>query len=455
MDHTTERMEKVVEALTGQFGEKLRGWMEEIRDTDAMTLDRLEDAVRGGMQSLGREALQGLVDMVGTGKSTEPVGCPKCGKKMAFVRYQRKWVQTLLGAIRPERAYYHCAECRQGHVPLDHQLGLGSDSLSGELEQALCLLVARMPLEETADTLQRLLRVEVDDNTVQRAALRVGSELAARQERRAEQAWQASKPPEMEAEEAPERLYISVDGTTAHLQEGWKEVKVAAIYETEALPQADGTIDIKAVRITYVVSFEDAQTFARHVYLEAARRGLEQAQEVVVLGDGAEWIWNRIARFCDRPVEIVDFYHASEHVWNAGQALYGEGTEETERWVTQWLDQLLQQGPEAVIASFKKSLVGASTAAKAILARESNYLNKHKRRMQYPTLRAAGYHIGSGSVESACKRIIGARLKQAGMIWTRAGAEAIAQLRATILCNRWDAFWGSYDRSTRTSRIAA
>ena len=455
MDHTTERMEKVVEELTRQFGEKLRGWMEEIRDTDAITLDKLEDSVRGGMQSLGREALQGLVDMVGTGKSTEPVGCPKCGKKMAFVRYQRKWVQTLLGAIRPERAYYHCAECRQGHVPLDHHLGLGSDSLSGELEQALCLLVARMPLEETADTLQRLLRVEVDDNTVQRAALRVGSELAARQERRAEQAWQASKPPEMEAEEAPERLYISVDGTTAHLQEGWKEVKVAAIYETEALPQADGTIGIKAVRITYVVSFEDAQTFARHVYLEAARRGLEQAQEVVVLGDGAEWIWNRIARFCDRPVEIVDFYHASEHVWNAGQALHGEGTEETERWVTQRLDQLLQQGPEAVIASFKRSLLGASTATKAILARESNYLDKHKRRMQYPTLRGASYHIGSGSVESACKRIIGARLKQAGMIWTRVGAEAIAQLRATILCNRWDAFWGSYDRSTRTSRIAA
>jgi hypothetical protein len=174
-----------------------------------------------------------------------------------------------------------------------------------------------------------------------------------------------------------------------------------------------------------------------------------------VLGDGAEWIWNRIARFCDRPVEIVDFYHASEHVWSAGQALYGEGTEETEQWVTQRLDQLLRQGPEVLIASFKQARVGASATAKAVLARESNYFEKHRHRMQYPTLRAAGYHIGSGSVESACKRIIGARLKQAGMIWTREGAEAVAQLRATILCNRWDAFWTSYDRSTRRSRLAA
>jgi hypothetical protein len=429
--------------------------MEAVQETEGMTLDELEDSVRDEMQVLGREALQGLVDMVGTGKSIEPVECPKCEKKMAFVRYQQKWVQTLLGAIRPERAYYHCAECKRGYVPLDDQLGLGPDSLSGELEQALCLLVARMPLEETANTLQRLLKVEVDDNTVQRAAQRVGSEMVAQQKRRAEQAWREAQPPQMEVEEAPERLYISVDGTTAHLQEGWKEVKVAAIYETEAQVQADGTTKVKAVHITYVVSFEDAQTFARHVYLEAARRGIEQAQEVIVLGDGAEWIWNRIARFCNRPVEIVDFYHASEHVWNAGQALYGEGTDETEQWVTQQLDQLLEQGPQSVIDSFEKSAADASAAVKAAVAQERNYLDKHKRRMQYPTLREAGYHIGSGSVESACKRIIGARLKQAGMIWSREGAEAIAHMRAAFLCNRWDPFWSSYDRSTRTSRLAA
>ena len=217
----------------------------------------------------------------------------------------------------------------------------------------------------------------------------------------------------------------------------------------------DGSIDIRAMNITYVVSFDDAQTFARHVYMEAARRGLHHAQEVVVLGDGAEWIWNRIARFCNRPVEIVDFYHGTEHVWNAGQALYGEGTEETEQWVTQRLEELLEQGPEALLTSLWTARAEASAAVESILGREINYFSKHKQRMRYPQLRAAGYHIGSGSVESACKRIIGARLKQAGMIWTREGAEAVAHLRATILCDRWDAFWTSYDRTTRTVRLAA
>lgn len=455
MNHTTERAEKVVNEVMGQFGKMLQKWVQDFSQSEIVTLDELEETVRGGLHSVGNKVLQGLVDVVGSGKTADAVPCPRCRESMAFVRYQGKWVQTLLGAIRPERAYFHCAKCEQGHVPLDHQLRLGADGLSGGLEEVLCLLAARMPLEETADTLQRLLMVQVDDNTVQRATLRVGSELAAQQERRAEQAWQAAEPPKMEVEKSPERLYIAVDGTTAHLQEGWKEVKVAAIYETEPLSQPDGTINIRAVRITYVVSFEDAETFARHVYLEAARRGLHHAQEVVVLGDGAEWIWNRIARFCDRPVEIVDFYHGTEHVWNAGQALYGEGTEETEYWVTQRLEELLEEGPEALLTSLRTASTDASATVKSILRREINYFDKHQQRMQYPKLRAAGYHIGSGSVESACKRIIGARLKQAGMIWTRDGAEAVAQLRATILSNRWDVLWASYNRTTRTFQMAA
>jgi len=455
MDHTTERAEKVIGELTGQFSEMLRQWLHKIADRETVTLGELEADVRSGLRSLGEEVLQGLVDVMGSGKTSAPVLCPQCREPMAFVRYQGKWVQTLLGTIRPERAYFHCAPCRQGQVPLDHQLGLGGDSLSGGLEEALCLLAAHMPLEVVVDTLQRLLLVQIDDNTVQRTALRVGSVLVAEQEQRAERAWRRSEPPKMEVDEPPERLYIAVDGTTAHLQEGWKEVKVAAIYETEPVPEPKGTLQIRAVRISYVVSFEDAQTFARYVYLEAARRGFHHAREIVVLGDGAEWIWNRIARFCDHPIEIVDYYHATEHVWNVGQALYGEGTPVTEEWVNQRLEELLKQGPDTLLASLRTAASEASSEVRSVLDRETNYFVKHKQRMRYPQLRAAGYHIGSGSVESACKRIISARLKQAGMIWTRDGAQAMAQLRATILSNRWDPFWASYNRTTRTYPRAA
>jgi hypothetical protein len=99
--------------------------------------------------------LQGLVDMVGTGKTEAPVFCPECAEQMAFVRYQGKRVETLLGAVRPERACFHCAGCELGYVPLDHQLGLGADGLSGGLEEAICLLATHMPLEQVADPLKR------------------------------------------------------------------------------------------------------------------------------------------------------------------------------------------------------------------------------------------------------------------------------------------------------------
>lgn len=455
MDHSTKQLEAVVSRITRRFRDTLQEWVQETNKSQDISLETLEGKVQDGLHTLGGEILQELVDLLGTGKTETAVLCPACRESMDFVRYQGKWVETLLGTIRPERAYFHCPGCHRGHVPLDHQLGLGVDSLSGGLEEALCLLAAHMPLETAVATLRRLLRVEVDDNTVQRAVLRVGSELAARQKRYAQQAWQAAQPPEMEAEHPPTRLYISVDGTTAHLQEGWKEVKVAAIYETEAVSQPDGTAVVRAVNITYVVSFQDAPTFARYVYLEAARRGLEQAEEVVVLGDGAEWIWNRIARFCDRPVEIVDFYHASEHVWQAGQALYGEGTTKTEEWVSLQLTELLEEGPDSLLSNLWAVAGQASAKARETLRREINYFSKHKERMRYPALEDAGYHIGSGSVESACKRIITARLKQAGMIWTREGAEAMAQLRATILSERWDEFWSAYDRTTRTYQKAA
>jgi hypothetical protein len=455
VDHNTEHLELVVRRITQRLGDTLREWAQAVSGSADISLEALEEKVQGGLHALGGEILQELVDLAGTGKTEAPVLCPECSDPMDFVRYQGKWVETLLGPIRPERAYFHCPRCHEGHVPLDHQLGLGVDSLSGGLEEALCLLAAHMPLETAVATLTRLLRVHVDDNTVQRAVLRVGTELAAQQERRAQQAWQAAEPPKMEVDQPPGRLYISVDGTTAHLQEGWKEVKVAAIYETEAVPRADGTTVVRAVDITYVVSFKDAPTFARYVYLEAARRGLEQAEDVVVLGDGAEWIWNRIARFCHRPVEIVDFYHASEHVWQAGQALYGEGTTKTEEWVSLRLTELLEEGPDSLLSSLWAVTGQASTEARETLRREINYVSKHKERMRYPALKDAGYHIGSGSVESACKRIIGARLKQAGMIWTPEGAEAMAQLRATILSERWDEFWTAYDRTTRTYQKAA
>jgi hypothetical protein len=368
MDHTTEQTENAINELGAQFRHLLRKWARKAKESETITLDELENGVREGLHALGGNILQELVDLVGTGKTEAPVRCPVCKQPLDFVRYQGKGVRTLLGTIRPRRAYYHCAGCGGGYVPLDHQLGLGADRLSGGLEEAICLLATYMPLEEVADNLERLLLVGVDDNTIQRGVVRVGSAMAAQQKQQMEQAWQAAEPPAMEREQPPERLYISADGTKVHLrEEGWREVKVAAIYETEAVAQADGTTAIRAVDITYVVSFENAETFARYVYLEAAHRGLHQAGEVIVLGDGAEWIWNHIADVCDQPVEILDFYHVTVHMAEAAQALYGEGTPEAEAWAGQRLEELEEEGPDTCLTHLWQAADEASAEAREVL----------------------------------------------------------------------------------------
>jgi hypothetical protein len=178
MDCITERRENLIKELTEQFGQMVRGWAKQATDSDTAVLKEPEQQVRGGLYSLGQKTLQGLVDLVGTGKGDKPVLCPECGEPMEFVRYQAKSVQTMLGPIRPERAYFHCLPCHRGFVPLDRQLGLGANSLSASVEEALCLLSAHMSFEEAVDILARLTLVESDDSTAQRAALQVGTELA-------------------------------------------------------------------------------------------------------------------------------------------------------------------------------------------------------------------------------------------------------------------------------------
>jgi hypothetical protein len=122
---------------------------------------------------------------------------------------------------------------------------------------------------------------------------------------------------------------------------------------------------------------------------------------------------------------------------------------------TRRLEELEEEGPDTCLAHLWQAADEASAEARAVLVNQIGCFSTHKQRMHYPALRAAGYHIGSGSVESACKRIIGGRLKQGGMIWSREGAKAMAHLRAIVLSGRWDRFRASYDRTTRTCKQAA
>jgi hypothetical protein len=200
---------------------------------------------------------------------------------------------------------------------------------------------------------------------------------------------------------------------------------------------------------SYGVGPEEAEDFWWRVYVEALRRGLgtPAVRTVVVRCDGARWIWQRAGAFLRLPgvevVEIVDIYHAYTYLWAVGHALYGTGSPGAAAWVEPLKDQLYTQGAAPVLAAL--ATLGPTTEeATAAIADAQTYFTRNAARMDYPQFVARQFPIGSGAVESACKGLVEARLKQAGMRWSVAGSHAIASLRALHRSGRWAAFWQTH-----------
>jgi hypothetical protein len=220
-------------------------------------------------------------------------------------------------------------------------------------------------------------------------------------------AWRAGVPP---AAAAPDRLYVALDGTLAPTVAGpHREVKVAVV--RPEYPDAAGAL--VAVASSYVASFAPAAAFGWRLALEAHRRGLEAAAEVVVLGDGAEWIWNLAAEHCPTATQIVDWYHASERSGELGRARYGEGTAEARAWTERQLARLAKGEVKALVAAWRRlRCVGAEAAVRD--EQVTDFTN-HAGRMAYRRYRERGLDSGSGMVEGGAKALIGAREKGAGM----------------------------------------
>jgi hypothetical protein len=227
---------------------------------------------------------------------------------------------------------------------------------------------------------------------------------------------------------APHRLYVGLDGTHAHIDGAWHEVKTAVIYE--GTPDGEGQEE--AAGCSYLAAQEPAESFGERAYAAAVQRGLEQATETVVIGDGAEWIWNLAAYHYPQATEIVDYWHACEHLWDLRRVLYPPESAAGDRWAREHCERLQQQGPEGLLRALER-LKPRSAEAREAVGTERGYFGKHRRRMRYPEYRARGLMIGSGPVEAACKVVVGHRLKRAGMRWSEAGADAVLAVRCALL----------------------
>jgi len=392
-------------------------------------LGKMEHLMKQKMQLLGQALLQRLVDSQKNGYQGTSIPCG-CGGSIKFVQHRSRDVHTLFGWIKVERAYYYCPDCGYSYVPYDIASGLGSGQLSPGLADACCLLTADDSFRQTSQKIEQLFGQKVSDNTIERVVHQVGSVVLRQKKQQLEDFFESREFPT--AVVSPDRLYIAADGTTAHEVDGWHEVKIGSIY----WQNGDFNSDKR-----YVACFDNSQVFGWQLWLEACKCGLRGAKEVVYLGDGAGWIRSEHESHFRKATFIIDWYHLEEHVWNCGKMLLGEGTKATSRWVAKVLALLWDGWTKKVLDYLTKQRKRYRAGKLKAIDDLYHYISINEEQMRYDVFRSKGYQIGSGAAEGACKSVVGKRLKQSGMIWTRLGSSSVLALRLIWLNGRWEQLW--------------
>lgn len=414
----------------------------------------LEMAVREGMLTVGRSLLEQLLS-TWDGHTGQWVDCGH-GHRAQFVSRRDKNLDTVLGRVRVPRAYYHCPLCHQGVVPRDRELGVEGRSLSPGLRRMLARAAAVEPFDGAAGLLADLAGVCLSTKRVERCAEADGQAAAivlAQQSRAILSGAVRVLPP---AEDA-DMLYIEVDGTGVPVvpaaatgragkgEEGrarTREVKLACLFTQTALDD-DGRPVRDPGTCSYVHTLDPVEAFSTLVHAEALRRGAEHTRQLVILGDGALWIWNMANKILPAATQIVDFYHAREHVNDLAKQLAHVLGDAQPAWLADRLADLDHGDIEAFVTATKALPLTGADREQADTALD--YFIRNAQRMRYDVYRAKGMFIGSGVVEAGCKSIVAGRLKLSGMRWNIPGATGILTLRCHRSSNRWDEIWPQPD----------
>ena len=407
-------------------------------------------AIRAAMHQMGGVLLEKLLNSDGGGYRGAHLDCSQ-GHPAEFVGYRGKQILTVLSSVDVQRAYYHCPRCQSGWVPKDQELDVVGSSFSPGVRRMMGRVGAKQPFAQGRADLEELAGVVVKTKQVERVSAQLGVQFEALCQHEREAILSDKVVPLLPAVPI---LYIAMDGTGVPVvpreTEGrrgkdatgkakTREAKIGCVF-TQTKQDEQGYPIRDEDSTTYVGAIESAEVFGSRIYAEAVRRGLRQAQKVVVLGDGGSWIWGIAAQCFPWATETVDLYHAREHLANLGKLVYGPTSTEAKQWASARSEQLDDGDVEAVVTSMKRLRPRQNNAGKEV-RKAINYFQTNKERMRYAKFRQQGLFVGSGVVEAGCKIVVGLRLKQSGMRWTVNHANAIIALRCCQLSRRWEEFW--------------
>lgn len=430
--------ESMVARLT-QVATDLVAWAQE---HPAATLAAQEEVVVRLLRRVAPDLLGALLPLAVRELSLPAAGqrqaCPGCGIRRGVQEWRERRIRTRCGEVRYTRPWYWCRRCHRGWAPADEVLGVvPSQRVSAGLHQWLVWLGAVTDFREGSELLAEFTGVEVAPETLRQHTEGAGAALEVVQQAACATvlATQAAAAP---VAAAPGQLLVEADGVMVRYLDDWHEVKVGLVA---------GYANGKTQAPSYVAAREPPDAFGRRLLTEAARRGaldvvgwtgplagkgLAQLRSVVVIGDGAHWIWNLAAEHFGERVDIVDFYHASAHLWEVARTVFGAGTPQAQGWAEAQRTALLTHGADPVSAALE-ALTMASPEGTALLRRERGYFRSNRARMDYPAFRAQGLPIGSGAVESTAKHLVQLRMKRPGARWSERGAHGVLMVRTQRL----------------------
>jgi len=417
-----------------------------------MDLEAVETAFRTTLHQAGAAALSRLLQFAEPAVEQRTIACP-CGHQARYRELRSRRILTVLGEAELRRPWYLCPVCHKGQFPVDRQLDIEERDCSPGVRRMQALVGQEVPFDHGRKQMKILAGLDVTAKAVERTAEAIGEEIARREHEGIQKAVQLDLPVII-GEPIP-ILYVQMDGTGVPVvkkeTEGRKgkadgqpahtrEAKLGCVF-TQTAWDKEGFAIRDPDSTTYTGAIETAEEFGRRLYLEGWNRGWRRAAKKVVMGDGAEWIWNLAEQHFPGAVQIVDLYHARQHLWELARRLHPNDQSNQNVWVKAHQKRLLDKGKIEKLVSALRFLEAPCAELADRIRMEADYFERNAERMRYPKFRAQHLFVGSGVIEAGCKTVIGSRLKRSGMFWTVPHANAVLALRCCHLNGRFEDYW--------------
>jgi Uncharacterised protein family (UPF0236) len=422
------------------------------RKTGRLDLEATEMAMRSALHRAGARALSQLLQFPPPTEERRRVSCP-CGQQAHYHELRTKPVLTALGQVQVSRPYYRCPSCHAGQFPADVQLDIENTEFSPGVRRMQAIVGQEAPFDHGREQMKVLAGLEVTAKSVERTAEAVGADIVQREQGEIHKALQWDLP--VVVGEPIPILYVQMDGTGVPVV---KKETVGRPGKTEGQPAHTREAKLGCVftqtrwdkkgypirdpdSTTYTGAIETAEEFGKRLFLEAWTRGWSRALIQVVMGDGAEWIWNLAALHFPGAILIVDLYHARQHLWEVARRLYPYDEGKRKAWMKVHQKRLLDKGKIERLVAALRSIESDHPEVAEKIRTEADYFERNAERMRYPKFRRQHLFVGSGVIEAGCKTVIASRLKRSGMFWTVRGANAILALRCLHLNGRLEDYW--------------